>query len=93
MLKDLRDKSSLKETTLIGESIPSVIIESTTVENLLAADGVRGDKTAGEPIQYDYLAMEHTGGKVEITVNSRAIMLLFTNTELLWRDLPAGFLH
>ena len=47
-------------------------------QHLLDLGGTYGDPSAGDPIQYDELRIEHDHGEVEIVVYNRAILLLFT---------------
>jgi len=49
-----------------------------TQENLLNLGGVYGDKSAGDPVEYDHLKLVLTDDAVEITVFNRGITLLFS---------------
>ena len=82
MLENLNDESHLKESILIGTALPSEILESITKDKLLSAGGSYGDKWVGDPIQYDYLEIEHANGTTEITVYNRAIMLFTTDEDI-----------
>ena len=44
-----------------------------------------GDPSAGDPIQYDELRIEHHQGDVEIVVYNRAILRFMSDTEALRR--------
>ena len=58
------------------------IIRSIHENDLLSAAGTYGEERLGDPVQYDYLKIEHEGGTVEITVYNRAIMLFTTDDEI-----------
>ena len=82
MLEDPKERSGLKETVLSGDSLTPKIIWSIHENDLLSAAGTYGEERLGDPVQYDYLKIEHEGGTVEITVYNRAIMLFTTDDEI-----------
>ena len=53
--------------------------------HLLDLAGTYGDLSAGDPIQYDELRIEHDWGDVEIVVYNRAILLFMTDSEAVRR--------
>jgi len=53
--------------------------------HLLDLGGTYGDPSAGDPIQYDELRIEHDQGAVEIVVYYRAILLFTTDSEAVRR--------
>ncbi len=61
--------------------IPVEVREAIDAENLLNLGGAYGDKTLGDPLQYDHLKLVFTDTTVEITVFNRAITLFIENNE------------
>ncbi len=55
------------------------------LEPLLDLGGTYGDPSAGDPIQYDELRIEHDQGLAEIVVYNRAILLFTTDSEAMRR--------
>jgi hypothetical protein len=62
-----------------GTKIPSEVRESINEEEILNLGGIYGDKTAGDPIEYDHLRLVLTGGTVEIIVYNRGISLMMSD--------------
>ena len=56
--------------------------------HLLDLAGTYGDLSAGDPIQYDELRIEHDWGDVEIVVYNRAILLFTTDNRVGAADSP-----
>ena len=54
-------------------------------QHLLDLGAIYGDPSAGDPIQYDELLIEHDHGDVEIVVYKRAILLFRTDSEAVRR--------
>ncbi len=82
MLEDPSDKSQLKETILAADPLTPEIRESIHENDLLSASGTYGEESVGDPVQYDYLKIEHAKGTIELTVHNRAIMLFTTDDEI-----------
>jgi hypothetical protein len=64
-----------------GARIPADVRKAVNEENILNLGGVYGDKSAGDPVQYDQLKLVLTDDTVEITVFNRGIMLLMSDDE------------
>jgi|SRR5882724_985239 len=76
------------------ERLPAITIDAADLPEdvlvLLAHDpldlgGTYGDPSAGEPIQYDALRIEHDQGDVEIVVYNRAIRLFTADSKAVKR--------
>jgi|SRR5882724_1890831 len=63
---------------------PTTCSRSSTSASSTSAAPI-GDPSAGEPIQYDHLRIEHDEGTVEIVVYDRAILLFGTESEAVRR--------
>ena len=60
--------------------IPAEVRKAINEENLLNLGGIYGDRKAGDPVEYDNLALVMTDDAVEITVFNRGITL-FTSDD------------
>lgn len=68
-----------------GARIPVVVLTAINTEDLLNLGGVYGDKTAGDPVEYDNLKLVLTDDTVEITVFNRGIALFMSDDERIRR--------
>ncbi len=68
-----------------GARIPAVVLTAINTEDLLNLGGVYGDKTAGDPVEYDNLKLVLTDHTVEITVFNRGIALFMSDDERIRR--------
>lgn len=68
-----------------GAEIPMHVRAAINVENLLDRGGLYGDKTAGDPVEYDNLKLVMTDDTVEITVYNRGIALFMSDDERIRR--------
>jgi hypothetical protein len=85
MIEAGMEVSALPVRAWSGSKIPAVIRRSIHEEDLLNLGGVYGDKTVGDPIQYDHLKLILTDDVVEITVFNRGIMLVISDDESIRR--------
>ncbi|MCZ6563204.1 MAG: hypothetical protein O6948_09855 [Deltaproteobacteria bacterium] len=81
MLSDPEDLSGLESTVLEGPALSREIIVTIHDNELLGASDNYGDPLVGDPLQYDELIIEHTGGTTRIALYNRAIMLFTTDDE------------
>lgn len=58
-----------------GAKILAEIRKAINEEDILNLGGTYGDKSAGDPVEYDHLRLVLTDDTVEITVYNRSIML------------------
>jgi len=82
--KGMRAKS-LPVKVWRGAEISSEVRKAIRGENMLNFGGVYGDKTAGDPVEYDDLKLVLTDNTVEITVFSRGSALLMSDDERIGR--------
>ncbi len=67
--------------SLKGASIPSKIRKELLETDILNCGGCYGDRSAGDPVQYDHLKIILTDDTVEIVFFNRAIALFTTDDE------------
>jgi hypothetical protein len=68
-----------------GGKIPANDHAAVNEEDLLNLGGVYGDRSAGDPVEYDHLRLILTDDTVEITVFNRGIRLFTSDDEKLRR--------
>jgi hypothetical protein len=68
-----------------GSDIPSEVRKAVTEEGMLNLGGTYGDKSVGDPVEYDYLKLVLTDDVVEFTIFNRGIMLFATDDDCLRR--------
>lgn len=68
-----------------GAKIPADVRAAIDAEDLLNLGGVYGNKTAGDPVEYDNLKLLRTGDTVEITVFNLGITLFMSDDERIRR--------
>ncbi len=78
---DLEDLTGLESVVLEGPAISREVVVAIHDNDLLGAAGEYGDSLAGDPLEYDELTIEHSGGTTRIGLFNRGIMLLTTNEE------------
>ena len=61
--------------------IPAELMEAIIKEDLLNLGGVYGDRTVGDPVEYDHLKIVLTDDIVEITIFNRGITLFLSDDE------------
>ena len=71
-VKRLREAAHLPAITFGTADLPEDVLALVDA-HLLDLGGTHGDPSAGDPIQYDELHIEHDQGEVEIVVYNRAI--------------------
>ena len=64
-----------------GARIPADVRKAINEENLLNLGGVSGDKSVGDPVEYDNLKLVLTDDTVEITAFNRGITLFMSDDE------------
>ena len=64
-----------------GAKIPTGIRKAINEEDILNLGGTYGDKSAGDPVEYDHLRLVLTDDTVEITVFNRGITLFTSDDE------------
>ena len=62
-----------------GARIPADVRKAINEEDLLNLGGVYGDKSVGDPVEYDNLKLVLTDDTVEITVFNRGITLFMSD--------------
>jgi len=65
--------------------IPENVRRAISAEKLRNLGGVYGEKTGGDPVEYDHLKMTLNDDTIEITVFNRGIMLFMTDDERIRR--------
>jgi len=85
MLKQGMEPATLPIIKWRGSRISSEVRESINEEEILNLGGIYGDKTAGDPIEYDHLRLVLTGGTVEIIVYNRGISLMMSDNKRIRR--------
>ena len=83
-VKRLDDVGSLPAITTEAADLPDDVLTLLDC-HLLDLGGTYGDPSAGEPVQYDELVIEHDQGAVEIVVYNRAILLFTSDSEAVRR--------
>ena len=81
LLRGLSDTASVREKVLLERDIPDWLVQSIIENGISGMGGTYGDPDAGEPIEYDYIRLEHQGEPVEITFYNRSITLFETEDE------------
>ena len=81
LLRGLSDTTSLREKIIGGDAIPEWLEQSIVENGILGMGGTYGDPGAGDPIEYDFVRIEHRGEPVEITFYNRGIILFETEDE------------
>ena len=61
--------------------ITAELMEAIIKEDLLNLGGVYGDRTVGDPVEYDHLKIVLTDDIVEITIFNRGITLFLSDDE------------
>ena len=64
-----------------GAEITAEVRKAVNAEDLLNLGGVYGDKSAGDPLEYDHLKLVLSDAAVEITVFNRGIALIMSDDE------------
>jgi hypothetical protein len=64
-----------------GAEVPADVRKAINEEDLLNLGGVYGNKSAGDPVEYDHLNLVLTDNTVEITIFNRGITLFTTDDE------------
>ena len=81
MVQSVKKLKGLEQLDFSCDEIPADVLTAIEENNILQTAGEYGDRDAGEPIQYDHLVVEHSGGRTEITFYNRGISLLFGDSE------------
>ena len=68
-----------------GAKIPADVRKAINEENILNLGGLYGDKSAGDPVEYDHLKLVLTDDTVDIKVFSRGIMLFTSDDDRIRR--------
>ncbi len=68
-----------------GTEIPADVRAAVNTENLLNLGGVYGDRSAGDPVEYDHLKLVLEDSTVEITVFNRGITVFTSDDERIQR--------
>jgi len=82
MISDPSNLQGLKTTILQGPNLTREIVDSVFDNDLLSSGGTYGIPDAGDPVQVDFLEIDHELGTTKITLYNRAIMLFQTNEEI-----------
>ena len=85
MIETVGESGALPVRVWSGSKIPAAVRKSIIEEDLLNLAGIYGDKTLGDPIQYDHLKLILTDDVVEIRVFNRGIMLVLSDDEIIRR--------
>jgi hypothetical protein len=85
MLEKSMKPDSLPVKVWHGAKIPVDVMKAINEENLFKLGGIYGDKTAGDPMEYDHLKLILTNNTVEITVFNRGTTLLMSDDEQVGR--------
>ena len=80
----LGEASRLPAITIEAAHLPEDVL-ALLDHHLLDLRGTYGDPSAGDPIRYDELRIEHDQGDVEIIVSNRAILLFTADSEAVRR--------
>ena len=64
-----------------GAEIPADVQKAIKEEDLFSLGGVYGDKSVGDPIEYDHLKLTLINGAVEIKIFNRGITLFISDDE------------
>ena len=75
MLKKGMKPENLPVKIWRGIKIPAAVRAAVNEEELFNLSGVYGDRSAADPVEYDYLKLTLTDATVEITVYNRGLML------------------
>jgi hypothetical protein len=81
LLEEGMKADSLPVKVWRGAKIPADVRKAVNKENLLNLGGVYGDKSVGDPVEYDHLKLVLTDDTVEITVFNRGITLFMSDDE------------
>ena len=63
------------------DAISHDLVRAIHDNELLGRSGVYGDPSLGDPMQFDHLLIDHGGGRTEITLYNRAILLFKTDDD------------
>lgn len=85
MLGNGMEPESLPVKLWRGATISVVVKKAIEEEGLLNLGGVYGDKSLGDPVEYDHLRLVLTDETVEITVFNRGITLFISDDERIRR--------
>jgi hypothetical protein len=81
IVKNAKNLKGLTEEVFSGNKIPRDVIAAIEENNLLDAGGTYGDPDTSEPLQYDYLKIDHSNGRLEITFYNRGMSMLSADDE------------
>ena len=81
MLEKAMKPENLPVKVWAGNNIPADVRKAVNEEDLLNLGGVYGDKSVGDPVEYDHLKLILTDDTVEITVFNRGITLFITDDD------------
>ena len=68
-----------------GAKIPNDVRKAINEEDLLNLGGTYGDKSIGDPVEYDHLKLILTDDTIEITFFNRGITLFMSDNEVVRR--------